>query len=51
MCNIPGFAAENGMPIGLSVVGPRYTDQQVIHVTKSLGPLFEKEGGWKRKNV
>ncbi|KAF2101792.1 amidase [Rhizodiscina lignyota] len=51
MLNIPGFAGENGLPIGLSLVSPRYTDQNVVHVAKTIGPLFEKEGGWTRKNA
>jgi amidase len=48
--NVPGFEGDNGMPIGLSLVGPRYRDQHVIAAAKALGPVFEKGGGWKRKN-
>ncbi|RFU24667.1 hypothetical protein B7463_g11666, partial [Scytalidium lignicola] len=34
--NIPGFASENGMPIGLTMVGPRYTDLHVLYVGKAI---------------
>ena len=49
--NIPGFAGENGLPIGLTAVGPRFADRHLLHVAKTLGPVFEKEGGWMRKNI
>ena len=49
--NIPGFAGENGMPIGLTALGPRFTDRHLLHVAKTIGPVFEKEGGWTRKNA
>ena len=49
--NIPGFAGENGLPIGLTAVGARFTDRHLLHVATTLGPVFEKEGGWIRKNV
>jgi Asp-tRNA(Asn)/Glu-tRNA(Gln) amidotransferase A subunit family amidase len=37
------------MPIGLTMVGPRYTDLHVLHVGKVIGELFETEGGFKSK--
>ncbi len=49
--NIPGFVGENGMPIGLTALAPRFRDRHLLHVAKTLGPLFEDEGGWVRKNV
>ncbi|KAI6777417.1 hypothetical protein HG530_001362 [Fusarium avenaceum] len=45
--NIPGFAGENGMPIGLSLVAPRYHDRKLLVVSEAVGELFEKSGGWK----
>jgi Asp-tRNA(Asn)/Glu-tRNA(Gln) amidotransferase A subunit family amidase len=45
--NIPGFKGENGMPIGLSLVAPRYRDQHLLKVSKAVGKIFSKEGGWK----
>ncbi|KAL5335974.1 amidase signature domain-containing protein [Aspergillus crustosus] len=45
--NIPGFAGENGMPIGLSLVAPRYRDQHLLKVSKAVGKIFSEEGGWK----
>jgi Asp-tRNA(Asn)/Glu-tRNA(Gln) amidotransferase A subunit family amidase len=49
--NIPGFAGENGMPIGLTAIAPRFRDRHLLHVAKTVGPIFEAEGGWKRKTV
>ena len=49
--NIPGFQGENGMPIGLTAVGPRFRDRHLLHVAQTIGPIFEAEGGWRRKNV
>ena len=47
--NIPGFVGDNGMPIGLTMVGPRYTDLHVLRVGKAIGKLFESEGGFESK--
>ena len=49
--NIPGFQGDNGMPIGLTAVGPRYTDRGLLHVAKAIGDLFREEGGWSPRNV
>ncbi|KAF5591190.1 amidase [Fusarium pseudoanthophilum] len=49
--NIPGFAGENGMPIGLSLVAPRYHDRKLLAVSKAVGKLFEASGGWKSQIV
>lgn len=46
--NMPGFAGENGLPIGLSVVSSRYRDQHLVRVCEQVGKIFEAEGGWKR---
>ncbi|KAJ4982714.1 glutamyl-tRNA amidotransferase subunit A (amidase) [Stagonosporopsis vannaccii] len=45
--NVPGFRGENGMPIGLSLVSPRYHDRHLLAVSKQVGAVFEAEGGWK----
>uniref|UniRef100_L7JEN9 Glutamyl-tRNA(Gln) amidotransferase subunit A n=1 Tax=Pyricularia oryzae (strain P131) TaxID=1143193 RepID=L7JEN9_PYRO1 len=45
--NIPGFMGENGMPIGLSLVAPRYQDRRLLSVCEAVGRIFEAEGGWK----
>lgn len=47
--NIPGFAGSNSLPIGLTLVGPRYRDQHVLHASKAIGALFEKYGGFESK--
>ncbi|KAJ6591836.1 glutamyl-tRNA amidotransferase subunit A [Mycena vulgaris] len=43
--NIPGFAGENGMPIGLSLVAGRYHDRRLLTVCAAVAPVFEG-GGW-----
>ncbi|KAI2469551.1 amidase [Annulohypoxylon bovei var. microspora] len=47
--NIPGFKGENGLPVGLSLVAPRYHDRHLLVVSKAVGEIFEAEGGWKRQ--
>jgi Asp-tRNA(Asn)/Glu-tRNA(Gln) amidotransferase A subunit family amidase len=49
--NVPGFAGDDGMPIGLTVVGPRYRDLSILHAGKAIGEIFEADGGWVRKNI
>ncbi|KAK8855834.1 amidase signature enzyme [Apiospora arundinis] len=48
--NVPGFKGENGMPIGLTLVAPRYHDRHLLTVAKAVGRIFEAEGGWDRKS-
>lgn len=38
------------MPIGLSLVAPRYFDMHLLAIAKSVGEIFEAEGGWKATN-
>ncbi|KAH8601239.1 amidase signature domain-containing protein [Bisporella sp. PMI_857] len=47
--NLPGFAGENDLPIGLTLVGPRYHDLHVLHAGKAIGEVFEAKGGFKSK--
>ncbi|KAK8870135.1 hypothetical protein IAR55_000705 [Kwoniella newhampshirensis] len=44
--NVPGFVGPNGMPIGLSLVSPRYTEQALLHTVRQVEKVFAK-GGWK----
>jgi len=44
--NVTGFKGAHGMPIGLTAVGPRYTDRRLLRVVKSVSEVFEREGGW-----
>jgi amidase len=41
---IPGFKGPTGMPVGLSLISPRYTDRQLLQVAKAVGSLFEARG-------
>ncbi|KAJ8116417.1 hypothetical protein OPT61_g2152 [Boeremia exigua] len=45
--NVPGFSGENGMPIGVSLVAPRYHDRHLLAVSKRVGEIFEASGGWR----
>ncbi|XWW94842.1 hypothetical protein V2A60_002790 [Cordyceps javanica] len=47
--NMPGFQGAHGMPIGLSLLAPRYRDAQLLAVAAPVGALFEAEGGWTRR--
>jgi Asp-tRNA(Asn)/Glu-tRNA(Gln) amidotransferase A subunit family amidase len=47
--NIPGFQGENGLPIGLSLVAPRFHDRRLLAVSTEVGAIFESDGGWKRR--
>jgi Asp-tRNA(Asn)/Glu-tRNA(Gln) amidotransferase A subunit family amidase len=46
--NIPGFKGEHGMPVGVSLVAPRYHDRHLLAVSQKVGEIFEAEGGWVR---
>ena len=46
--NVPGFVGPHGMPIGLSLVGPRYTDQQLVETASEVSKVFA-QGGWSLK--
>jgi Asp-tRNA(Asn)/Glu-tRNA(Gln) amidotransferase A subunit family amidase len=39
--NVPGFQGQNGMPIGVSLVAPRYRDRHLLKVSKAVGKIFE----------
>lgn len=45
--NIPGFQGATGMPIGVSLVAPRYHDRHLLKVSGAVGEIFEAQGGWK----
>ncbi|KAH0429232.1 hypothetical protein CcaCcLH18_08584 [Colletotrichum camelliae] len=45
--NLVGFGGPNGMPVGVSLVAPRYRDRHLLSVAKAVGKIFEAEGGWK----
>ncbi|KAJ6781529.1 hypothetical protein PWT90_05016 [Aphanocladium album] len=47
--NVPGFQGVHGMPIGLSLLAPRFKDAQLLAVAAPLAAIFETEGGWTRQ--
>ncbi|KAF4785268.1 hypothetical protein HER10_EVM0004443 [Colletotrichum scovillei] len=38
--NIPAFVGANDMPVGVSLVGPRFRDQQLLKTSLALAELF-----------
>lgn len=38
--NVPGFKGDKGLPIGLTVVGARYNDLEVLRGGKAVGAIF-----------
>jgi Asp-tRNA(Asn)/Glu-tRNA(Gln) amidotransferase A subunit family amidase len=38
--NVPGCTGEHGLPVGLTVTGPRFADRRVLAVAAALGALF-----------
>uniref|UniRef100_A0A8H7N6F4 Amidase domain-containing protein n=1 Tax=Bionectria ochroleuca TaxID=29856 RepID=A0A8H7N6F4_BIOOC len=45
--NVPGFQGPSGMPVGVSLVAPRFRDRHLLRVAEDVGKIFESEGGWK----
>jgi Asp-tRNA(Asn)/Glu-tRNA(Gln) amidotransferase A subunit family amidase len=45
--NIPAFVGENGMPVGISLVGPRYRDQQLLLTSRVISKILMAKGDWK----
>ena len=35
-CSVPAGLAENGLPLGLQVVGPRFADMRVLGLAKHI---------------
>lgn len=46
--NIPGFVGPNGLPVGLSMVTPRFTEEHLLHTAQEVSSVFAK-GGWDLK--
>ena len=44
--NVPGFVGPSGMPVGLSLVTPRYTEEKLLHTAHAVSEVFQ-QGGWK----
>lgn len=42
--NVPGWYGKNGMPIGVSLTGPRYTDRKVLAVAAALEAALARPG-------
>jgi Asp-tRNA(Asn)/Glu-tRNA(Gln) amidotransferase A subunit family amidase len=42
--NIPAGAGPNGMPVGLTLTGPRYTDRRLLTVAAGIAPVIDRAG-------
>lgn len=42
VANVPGLSGEHGLPIGIAVVGARWTDEEVLRNTKVLGDMLSQ---------
>jgi amidase len=49
--HIPGFAGEDGMPMGLTLVGARYKDQDLLEVARVVAEVWIGADGGKLKRV
>ncbi|WP_158744139.1 amidase [Acidisphaera sp. L21] len=38
--NLPGFIGPHGMPVGVTLTSPRFTDRQLLAVAKALAPTL-----------
>ncbi|KAK4700474.1 hypothetical protein P7C70_g5772, partial [Phenoliferia sp. Uapishka_3] len=47
--NVPGFEGPNSMPIGLTLVAPRYHDQALLKVAEAVGNCWNAGGGFTSK--
>ncbi|KAK1656813.1 glutamyl-tRNA amidotransferase subunit A [Colletotrichum godetiae] len=45
--NVPVFVGANSMPVGMSLVGPRLRDQQLLKTTRVLVEVFGAQGSCK----
>ena len=40
--NVPGLTGPQGLPVGLTLTGPRYSDRRLIALAGQLGPLLSQ---------
>lgn len=45
--NLPAFVGANGMPVGISLVGPRFRDQQLLKTSSILSEVLKAQGSCK----
>jgi Asp-tRNA(Asn)/Glu-tRNA(Gln) amidotransferase A subunit family amidase len=48
--NLPAFVGANGMPIGVSLVAPRFRDQHLLYMSKIVGDILMAEGNREDKS-
>ena len=39
--NVPGLKGSNDMPIGISLVAPRYRDRHLLKVSRAVGQVLD----------
>ncbi|KAF2214010.1 hypothetical protein CERZMDRAFT_110980 [Cercospora zeae-maydis SCOH1-5] len=42
--HVPGFLGPNGMPVGLSLVSARFTDQMLLETAQLVGQVWQEKG-------
>ncbi|KAM3416339.1 hypothetical protein BST61_g7944 [Cercospora zeina] len=42
--HVPGFVGPNGMPVGLSLVSARFTDQKLLEAAQVIGQVWQDKG-------
>ncbi len=43
--NLPYFQGEDGLPLGLTLTGPRFSDRRLLAVAESMDALFDQDRG------
>jgi hypothetical protein len=49
--HVPGFAGEDGLPMGLTLVGARFKDQALLEVAQTVAGVWIGADGGKMKKV
>ncbi|PVH70770.1 amidase signature enzyme [Cadophora sp. DSE1049] len=47
--HVPAFAGPNGMPVGVSLISRRYSDQYLLRIAKILSGPLVSEGNWQQR--
>lgn len=47
--NVPGWAGDSSMPIGVSLIGRHYEDGALLKLAELVGDVFERKGNWKSR--
>ncbi len=42
--NLPGLSGPNGMPVGVTLTAPRFTDRQLLATAAAVAPVIAEAG-------